>query len=120
MNNRARMTWFLPLLAAALAGCVTAPRIDWTSRVGNFTYDQALMESGPPDRTAKLSDGTVVAEWQERPEQVVVAPEPYFAPPGCYFGPFTPMYSETRFPPLYLHLTFAPDGRLEQFKEIAR
>ena len=110
----------LPLLMAAVAGCVTAPKIDWAARVGNYTYDQAVQEMGPPDKSAKLSNGTTVAEWQERSGEVVVTPEPYFAPPGCYFGPLTPMYSETSIPPLYLRLTFSPDGRLAQFKELTR
>jgi hypothetical protein len=112
--------WFLPLLAAALAGCVTASRIDWTARVGNYTYDQAVTEFGPPDKAAKLSDGATVVEWLERPEQVVVTTAPYFAPPGAYFAPVTPMYSATRFPPVYLRLTFDPAGRLAQFKKFAR
>lgn len=119
MNKRMWTKWLPPLLAVALAGCVTAPRIDWAARVGNYTYDQAVTEFGPPDKSAKLSDGTTVAEWQERPEQVIVSPGPYFATPG-YFEPLPPMYSETRFPADYLRLTFAPDGRLKQFKKFAR
>src|ERR1043166_6792329 len=49
-------------LAALLAGCATH-RIDWAGRVGNYTMDQAIVEFGPPDKQAKLADGTVVAEW---------------------------------------------------------
>ena len=71
--------------ALLLAGCVT-PQIDWAARVGNYTYDQAVMEFGPPDKLAKLSDGSTVVEWLLQRGQVVVAPEPYFLPPGCYFG----------------------------------
>ena len=40
--------------------------MNWNSRVGNFTYDQAVIELGPPDKQAKLSDNTVVAEWIKR------------------------------------------------------
>jgi len=119
MINRVRTTWFLPLLAAALASCVTTSRIDWAARVGNYTYDQAVTELGPPDKAAKLSDGTTVMEWRERAEQIIVTPGPYFAAPGYHYGPFTPVYTETRFPPVYLRLTFAPDVRLKQFKEFA-
>ena len=120
MHKQALTKWFLPLLAVVLAGCVTTPRINWAARVGNYTYDQAVAEFGPPDKTAKLSDGVTVAEWQERPAQIIVTPGPYFAPPGYYYGPFAPTYSETRFPADYLRLTFAPDGRLKQFKKFAR
>ena len=121
MKPRAWIKWLLPaLVAVALAGCVTTPRIDWAARVGNYTYDQAVKDYGPPDKFAKLSDGSIVAEWQQRPEQIIIAPEPYFAPPGYYFGPFPPNYTTTRFPPLYLRLIFGPDGRLTQFKELTR
>ena len=80
----------ITLAALVLAGCVTQ-KIDWSARVGNYTYDQAVMELGPPDKSAKLTDGTVVADWLTHHAQTIVAPEPYFAPPGCYFGPLTPM-----------------------------
>jgi hypothetical protein len=56
----------LILLFAAglfLAGCAATPKVDWNSRVGNYTYDQAVAELGPPDKSAKLSDGQTVAEW---------------------------------------------------------
>jgi hypothetical protein len=111
----------IPVLFVALllAGCVT-PKIDWAARVGNFTYDQAVMEFGPPDKYAKLSDGTAVAEWLTQRGQVVVAPEPYFVPPGCYFGPLTPMYSETYVPARFLRLVFDANGKLKTWKEFAR
>src|SRR5208282_3567728 len=97
----------LPVIISAflLAGCVT-PRIDWVARVGNYTYDQAVMEFGPPDKSAKLSDGTTVAEWLTQRGQVVVAPGPYFGPPGYYYGPVAPMYSETYVPARFLRLAF--------------
>jgi len=42
-----------------LSGCA-AHRVDWASRVGNYTLDQAITEYGPPDKQAKLTDNTVV------------------------------------------------------------
>ena len=54
------------LTAAALlttTGCKTAPKVDWNSRVGNYTFDQAIAEMGPPDKSSQLSDGSLVAEW---------------------------------------------------------
>jgi hypothetical protein len=65
-SNLARKFTLLAMLlvvAAILAGCKTTPPIDWNSRVGNYTYDQAVTELGPPDKQAKLSDGKMVAEW---------------------------------------------------------
>ena len=111
----------LPALAVLLvAGCVTTPKIDWAARVGDYTCDQAIMELGPPDKSAKLTDGTTIADWLTRPRQTIIAPEPYFAPPGCYYGSFTPMYSETYVPARYLRLTFSADGKLTAWKEFAR
>lgn len=44
------------------AGCQTN-RVDWQSRVGVYTYDEVIKEMGPPDKSATLSDGTMVCEW---------------------------------------------------------
>ncbi len=108
----------LMLVVLVLAGCVTQTT-DWPARVGNYTYDQAVMELGPPDKSAKLADGTVVADWLVHHAQTIIAPEPYFAPPGCYFGPLTPMRTETCVPAQYLRLTFGADGKLKTWREVA-
>jgi hypothetical protein len=110
----------LTLLAILLlTGCVTE-KIDWAARVGQYTQDQAIVDLGPPDKSAKLSDGTVVDEWLAQSSRVIVAPEPYFLPPGGYFGPDTPSYTETYVPAYFLRLTFGPDGRLKSWKKFAK
>ena len=54
----------VPLVAAVLlAGCATTKLVDWNSRIGAYTFDQAIPELGPPDKQARLSDGKTVAEW---------------------------------------------------------
>jgi len=50
------------LFVLLFAGCATK-KVDWNSRVGSYTYDQAVHDMGPPDKQAKLSDGKTVAEW---------------------------------------------------------
>ena len=105
--------------ALLLAGCVT-PKIDWAARVGNYTYDQAVMDFGPPDKSAKLSDGSTVAEWLTQRGQVIASPGPYSPPFGCYYGPPTPMYSETYVPARFLRLAFDANGKLKTWKEFAR
>ena len=56
------------LLAIALiSGCATTKPVNWDSRVGHYTYDQAVTELGPPARQARLSDGKVVAKWFVQP-----------------------------------------------------
>lgn len=55
----------LMLVVACLGwmGCKSTPKVDWESRIGHFTYDQAVTELGPPDKTATLSDGKKVVDW---------------------------------------------------------
>jgi len=58
------MSLLVTLLAGLFAtGCASKPKVDWDGRVGNYTYDQAVVELGPPDRQATLQDGRKVAEW---------------------------------------------------------
>jgi hypothetical protein len=45
------------------AGCASKPKVDWNARVGTFTYDQAVIELGPPDRITEISDGRKLADW---------------------------------------------------------
>jgi hypothetical protein len=57
---------FLTILALAtvlIAGCKTTKPVDWNSRVGTYTFDQAVTELGPPDKQTALSDGKLVAQW---------------------------------------------------------
>jgi hypothetical protein len=53
----------LALVFVFLTGCQSTPPVDWGSRVGTYTYDQAVTDLGPPDKQAKLDDGKTVAEW---------------------------------------------------------
>ena len=55
--------WLLLGLALVVGGCRTAPKIDWNSRVGAYTFAQAVADMGPPDRQTELPDGSRVAEW---------------------------------------------------------
>ena len=51
------------ILAGFLAGCATP--INWQARVGVYTYDQAVMDYGPPAGAAKLSDGSMVVNFRK-------------------------------------------------------
>ena len=66
---RASRFWFLccviSLLTVVVAGCGTTKKVDWNGRMGNYTFDQAVAELGPPDKQAKTSDGRTVADWIE-------------------------------------------------------
>ena len=65
MKTNAVWKFFLCVAVLVIAGCATG-RVDWSARVGSFTFDQAVVELGPPDKQAKLSDGRTVADWVSR------------------------------------------------------
>jgi hypothetical protein len=115
--------WLLLVTALGLTGCATN-RINWAERVGNYTLDQATLELGPAEKQASLSDGTVVAEWMTRRGRVMAyTPGPgiygYSYVPGYYYGGFAPTYIQS-VPDYYTRLTFGPDGKLRDWKNITR
>ena len=57
------MRVYIAFASALLAGCATTPPVDWNSRVGNYTYFQAVTDLGPPARQSSLSDGKTVCKW---------------------------------------------------------
>jgi hypothetical protein len=78
------------------------------------------MELGPPDKSAKLSDGIVVAEWLTRRGYPAYNTFGYgFYPYPCR-GPVWPGYVNTYWPDYYLRLTFGPDGKLEAWKKFSK
>lgn len=110
----------LPVLL--LAGCATTPRVDWAARVGLYTFDQTVAEIGPPDKQAKLSDGSTVAEWVTQRSQTQVFTGPSYAYTTPYgYGLLPPRYVDAvNTPEYFLRLTFGPDGRLTAWKRGAR
>ena len=110
---------FLCVAALVIAGCATG-RVDWNTRVGNFTLDQAVIELGPPDKQAKLSDGRTVADWVSRSSGgTSVSVGSGFG--GGYYGGYPggvgmvqtynyPNYSESK-----LRLTFSTNSVLENW-----
>ena len=96
----------LAMLSFIFAGCKSTPKVDWNSRIGNYTYDQSVAEFGPPDKTAKLSDGKTVADWIKHSNGG-----------GVSFGVGTGVGTSTGYPDRVLRLTFGPDGKLLEFKK---
>jgi hypothetical protein len=125
---RSRETVAVPaLLVLELALCIfltgcASTKIDWNSRLGNYTYDQAVIELGPPDKDAKLTDGTVVAEWMTRRGYSggsVGFMHGYGYPYHGYLYP--PYYlAEPPSPDYFIRLTFGPDGKLQAYKRVVR
>ncbi len=120
--NRLQRCSLIPLLGLALslgllAGCATN-KIDWAARVGTYTLDQAVLDFGPPDKQAKLTDGATVSEWLTRRGSNYLYGSPARFPYYGYSGFST--YVETSAPDSFLRLTFDPEGKLKAWKKLAR
>ncbi|MBI3850578.1 MAG: hypothetical protein HY298_09965 [Verrucomicrobia bacterium] len=113
------------LLLVFLAGCATSPKVDWAARVGTYTYDQAVTDLGPPDKSAKLTDGTTVAEWLTARgyggySGMDFGYGGYYGRwPYYYYGPVYHYYDSPT-PDYYLRLTFGPDGKLKDWKRLRK
>ncbi len=116
----ARMLLILQLgLCVFLVGCAST-KFDWNSRVGNYTYDQAVTELGPPDKSAKLTDGTVVAEWMTR-RGYSGGSVGFMYGYGYPYHLYPPYYlAEPPSPDYFIRLTFGPDGKLQAYKRVVR
>ena len=99
-------------LALLLTACATN-KVDWQTRVGNYTYDQAVLEFGPPDKEATLQDGTRVAEW-------LTSRGRSHGGFATYWGRGLVHVSNDVSPDYYLRLTFAPSGQLHTFRKYAK
>jgi hypothetical protein len=109
------------LWSVAVGGCATKPRIDWNSRIGAYNYDQAVTEMGPPDKSARLSDGTVVAEWITARGFTSGTIYTYGGLVYPYYaGPVWQHYVDAPAPNRYLRLTFDPDGKLSKWQRVVR
>ena len=102
----------IPVLATALmVGCQTTKPIDWNSRVGTYTFDQAVTELGPPDKQTTLSDGKLVAQWithRNGGSSFSVGTGFFTGPVGVGVGQTT----GSAYPDKILTLTFSADGKL--------
>ena len=108
------------LIVLVLVGCATSTKTDWAARVGHYSHDQAVLELGPPDKSATLKDGGVVAEWVTQSVQSVGPTGPYWVRPGDYYGGGAGGYAPANFPAWHLRLIFAPDGTLAGWKKFTR
>lgn len=97
--------------AVFLTACATGPKVDWQSRVGHFTFDQAVVELGPPDKDATLTDGTRVCEWLTARSRS-----------SSYVTGYRGFYSvnDASTPDYYLRLTFTADRQLQAWKKYAK
>lgn len=95
------------------SGCETYGRADWKSRIGSYTYDDAVKELGPPEAKETISDGTIVAQWliaRGRIRGTSVGPS--------FWGSHTIDIDSS--PDSYLQLTFGPDHHLAAWKRLMK
>jgi hypothetical protein len=110
-----RTRWIIsaPILATLVlffTACASN-KINWESRVGNYTYDQAIAEIGPPDKMAMLSDQSKIAEWYTgRSGGVSLGMGTGVGPVGVGMG--VPVGGNRI---RSLRLTFGPDGILKSW-----
>jgi hypothetical protein len=109
--------WVMALALFILAGCATH-KIDWAGRADNYIFDEAVVELGPPDKQAKLSDGSLVADSLTRRGRNAIYAT------GCYGAPgwpgYAPVYVGSATPDNFLRLTFGRSGQLTAWKKFTR
>jgi hypothetical protein len=120
-RNACRALWLLALIWL-LPGCSSPPKIDWDSRIGNYTYDQAVQEMGPAENESTLSDGSKVGDWFVRrgPTTSVgvgMGMGGGYSTGGVGVG--VGRTSSTQFNH-YLRLTFDPAAKLVRWENITR
>lgn len=103
------------MLSAMLlaVGCASTKAL-WNSRLNQYSFDQAVLHYGPPDKSATLSDGTRVSEWLL--QRGYVSGNTYRMYPGNTV--YTQLSSPS--PDYYLRLTFDTNGTLRAWKKVAR
>jgi len=110
------------------SGCQTTPKIDWDSRVGQWTYNDVVKDMGPADKVETLSDGAKVAEWMVQkgttvPRYEVIGYQDNYSYP---YYPYSSQLGRTRyyegyradihFPDRSVRMIFRPDGVLESVR----
>ena len=110
------MKWLrLSLIALVLltGSCASDPKanlkdIDWGSRIGTYTYEEALAELGEPNIMSETNEGRI-AEWMLR-RSPMVSFGVGIGGPGVGVG------TSVSPPPSgeYLHLRFDKDGKLAE------
>src|SRR3974390_1796076 len=110
------------LLAALILinpGCASTPKPDWNQRIGNYTFDDAVRELGPPASSIRLQDGSTVTEWLLKCGSQMS----FGFGTGAYGGGGAVGVGQTvSAPPKghFLRLTFGPDGKLQSWEKFKR
>ena len=108
---------FLALLLLAASGCASKPKPNWNERIGHFTFEDAVHESGPPFSVITLQDASMVAEWFLKPgPQLTFGLGTGFGGGGGGVAVGQGVTVPT--PGHYMRLTFGPDGQLQRWEKV--
>lgn len=99
-----------------LLSCTSRQGPDWNGRIGTYTFDHAVTELGPPDRSTDLSNGHRVSEWDRNHRNSHIS----FGLGTGYYRRGTSIGFGTTVAPYYgvevLRLTFDKDGILRAWE----
>jgi hypothetical protein len=121
-----KLVWLSFIVLALLTGsCAFGPNaniknIDWGSRIGTYTYEEALAELGEPNVIGETREG-MIAEWVLRRSPMVSFG---FGFGGVGYGHHTStgggVGTSVSPPPSgeYLHLRFDKDGKLAEWTKV--
>ena len=121
-----RQTFTFGLAGLLLLGCFSRPSrepsLDWNTRIGNYTYQQAMTDLGPPDIVGESAEGKT-AEWiLNRSPGVVfglgMGSGVYGPRSGLALGMGQSVSPRVRGD--YLRLIFGPDGKLVAWSRVHR
>jgi len=121
-----KLTWLSLIVLVFLAGsCASGPKtninkIDWRSRIGSYTYEEAVGELGEPNVISESMEGKT-AEWVLRRSPGVsfglgIGSESY----GHHTSTGVGVGTSVSPPPSgeYLHLRFDKDGKLAEWSRV--
>ena len=111
-----RAALLLVLACFVVAGCQSTPKVNWDTRIGSFTYDEAVIELGPPDKSAPLTDGRLVVEWI-KPSRGGFSFGVGMGSYGGHSGVGVGQSVSSDFPDKVLRLTFGPDYKLTEWSK---
>jgi len=121
-----KLAWLSLIVSVFLAGsCASGPKarintIDWGSRIGTYTYEEALAELGEPNVIGESGEA-MIAEWVVRRSPMVSFGFGFgTGSHGHHTGTGVGVGTSVTPPPSgeYLHLRFDKDGKLAEWTRV--
>lgn len=109
----------LGFLLILSSGCSSTKDL-WNARIDNYSYDEAVIEMGPPDREATLQDGTRICEWRTAKGSSYgysygSSAWPYNSGPWIFQNQVVRESLD-----FFIRLTFSKEGQLKNWEKVRR